>query len=134
MISITFFRDNARWLCTGILLTFLSSFGQTFFIAQFASHIQSELSLSHGSWGGIYAVGTTASAIVMLWAGGLTDKFRVRTLAPIVFVALSVTCVAMALNASVFVLPFIIFVLRLMGQGMSSHVAMVAMSRWFDAT
>ena len=33
--------------------------------------------------------GTTASAIVMLWAGGLTDKFRVRTLAPIVFVALT---------------------------------------------
>ena len=134
MISITFFRDNARWLCTGVLLTFLSSFGQTFFIAQFASHIQSEFDLSHGSWGGIYAAGTTASAIVMLWAGGLTDKFRVRTLAPIVFVALSVTCVAMALNASVLALPFIIFFLRLMGQGMSSHVAMVAMSRWFDAT
>mgnify|MGYP000436361959 CR=1 FL=1 len=134
MISITFFRDNARWLCAGVLLTFMSSFGQTFFIAQFAGRIQSEFALSHGSWGGIYAAGTTASAIVMLWAGGLTDKFRVRTLAPIVFVALSVTCVAMALNASALALPFIIFFLRLMGQGMSSHVAMVAMSRWFDAT
>ena len=134
MFSIKFLHDNARWLSAGVLLTFLSSFGQTFFIAQFAGHIQSEFALSHGSWGGLYAAGTTASAIVMLWAGGLTDKFRVRTLAPIVFVALSVTCVAMALNTSVFALPFIIFFLRLMGQGMSSHVAMVAMSRWFDAT
>lgn len=129
MSSLEFIHDNARWLSAGVLLTFLSSFGQTFFIAQFAGHIQSGFGLSHGSWGGIYATGTTASAIVMLWAGGLTDKFRVRTLAPIVFFALSVTCVAMALNASVFALPLIIFFLRLMGQGMSSHVAMVAMSR-----
>ena len=69
MISIKFLHDNARWLFAGILLTFLSSFGQTFFIAQFASHIQSEFALSHGSWGGIYAAGKTASAIVIVLQG-----------------------------------------------------------------
>ena len=32
-----------------------------------------------------------------------------------------------------FPLPVVIFALRLCGQGMTSHIAVVAMARWFDA-
>ena len=70
---------NAPWLASGALLTLLSSFGQTIVISVCAADIQAEFSLSHGAWGGIYALGTTTSAVVMVWAGGLTDKFRVRS-------------------------------------------------------
>lgn len=33
MSFLTFVRDNARWLGGGFLLTFFSSYGQTFFIS-----------------------------------------------------------------------------------------------------
>ena len=129
----TFLFRNAPWLAAGALLTLLSSFGQTFFISIFAAEIQSKFGLSHGSWGGIYALGTTASAVVMVWAGGLTDKFRVRTLGPAVLLLLALACLFMAFNPFAVLLPLVIFALRLFGQGMTSHIAVVAMARWFSA-
>ncbi len=126
--------QNAPWLGAGALLTFLSSFGQTFFISIFAGEIQAEYGLSHGSWGGVYSLGTLVSAVVMIWAGGLTDVFRVRTLGPAVLIGLALAGLSMAFNTSVLLLPVVIFMLRLFGQGMSSHLALVAMTRWFTAT
>ena len=35
MADLDFLRSNARWLAAGLLLTFASSFGQTYFIALF---------------------------------------------------------------------------------------------------
>ncbi|WP_338549620.1 MFS transporter [Roseovarius phycicola] len=129
-----FLRGNLPWLSAGMLLTFLSSFGQTFFISIFAGEIRETFSLTHGQWGGIYTLGTAASAMIMVWAGGLTDQFRVRTLAPIILVLLALSCFAMALNPVWWGLILVIFALRFTGQGMTSHIALVAMSRWFIAT
>jgi len=134
MAILAFLRENAPWLTAGVLLTFLSSFGQTFFISIFAGHIREAFALSHGQWGGIYTLGTTASALVMVWAGGLTDRFRVRVLAPIILVLLASACISMALNPVWWGLILVIFALRFTGQGMTSHIAVVAMSRWFIAT
>ena len=126
-----FIKNNLQWLSAGILLTFLSSFGQTYFISIFSGEIRNTFDLSHGDWGLIYGFGTFASAIVMIWAGGLTDIMRVRKLGPIVLCALSASCLFMAFNPLVALLPVVIFCLRLTGQGMSTHIAAVAMSRWF---
>ncbi|MEM8774480.1 MAG: MFS transporter [Pseudomonadota bacterium] len=133
MSTLSFIRNNAKWLTVGVLLTFLSSFGQTFFISLFAGHIQDAFDLSHGAWGGIYTVGTGASAVVMIWAGGLCDVFKARTLAPIMLISLAVACIFMAVNPVWWGLFAVIFLLRFSGQGMLSHIAMVAMSRWFTA-
>ena len=134
MPILAFLRDNAPWLAAGVLLTFLSSFGQTYFISVFAGEIRAAFDLSHGQWGGIYSLGTTVSALVMVWAGGLTDLFRVRVLAPVVLVAMMLACLAMALNPVWWLLPVIVFALRFTGQGMMSHLAVVAMARWFVAS
>ncbi len=134
MSILNFVSRNAPWLGAGALLTFLSSFGQTFFISIFAGEIRATFDLSHGAWGGIYSLGTTASAVVMVWAGGLTDRFRVRLLGPIVLAGLALACIFMAINPVVWLLPFSVFLLRLFGQGMCSHTAVVAMARWFVAT
>jgi MFS family permease len=131
---VDFLKHNARWLTAGILLTFLSSFGQTFFISIFSGEIREAFSLSHGAWGGIYTLGTAASAVVMLWAGGLTDRFRSRALGAVVLAMLASACLFMALNTWTAVLPLIIFALRFCGQGMVSHISVVSMSRWFVAT
>nr|WP_216602914.1 MFS transporter [Ruegeria sp. HKCCD4884] len=129
-----FLTDNAAWLGAGVLLTFLSSFGQTFFISVFAGEIRTAYGLSHGAWGGLYSLGTLVAALVMIWAGGLTDVFRVRMLGPVVLAGLALAALAMSLNSWVLLLPAVIFLLRLFGQGMSTHLAMVAMARWFTAT
>lgn len=130
----SFFKHNAPWLIAVMVMTFSSSYGQTFFISIFAGEIQTEFDLSHGEWGGIYTIGTTVSALVMVWAGVLTDRFRARTLAPVVLVVLSIGCLAMASISKAWMLIPVIFVLRLSGQGMMSHTGMVATSRWFVAS
>ena len=129
----TFLRRNAPFLLVGAILTFASSFGQTFFISIFAGEIRSTFGLSHGGWGAIYSLGTMASAAVMVWAGLLTDHFRVRALGPAVLCLLAAACMAMATLPAVWMLPIAIFALRLTGQGMCMMMATVAMSRWFVA-
>lgn len=128
-----FIVNNSRWLAAGALLTLMSSFGQTYFISIFAGEIRTAFNLSHGNWGAIYGFGTFASAIAMVWAGGLTDIMRVRRLGPIMLAALAASCLFMAFNPWVALLPVVIFCLRFTGQGMSTHIAAVGMSRWFAA-
>ena len=128
-----FILNNSRWLAAGALLTLMSSFGQTYFISIFAGEIRTTFNLSHGYWGAIYGFGTFASAIAMVWAGGLTDIMRVRRLGPIMLAALAASCLFMAFNPWVALLPVVIFCLRFTGQGMSTHIATVGMSRWFAA-
>ena len=129
-----FIRNNLAWLGAGALLAFLSSFGQTFFISIFSGHIRAEFGLSHAAWGGIYSLGTGASAFVMIWAGISSDYIRTRSLGTVVILALAISCIGMAHLYLVALLPVIIFALRLLGQGMCSHLAVVAMSRWFVAS
>ena len=134
MPLIQFLRENAPFLAVGILLTFCSSFGQTYLISVFAGVIREDFNLSDGDWGLIYLTGTLASGIVMIWAGVLTDHFRVRYLGAAALVLLALSCLAMAFASSAWVLPIVIFALRFTGQGMMSHIAVVAMARWFVAS
>ncbi|MFN4157107.1 MAG: MFS transporter [Gemmobacter sp.] len=134
MPFLAFLRANAPFLLAGFLLSFLSTFGQTTFISIFAGEFRAEFALSHGDWGTIYAAGTLASAFAMLWAGVLTDRFRVRVIGAAVLVALAGACLGMAVNPFVALLPVMIFALRLLGQGMASHTSGVAMARWFVAS
>lgn len=131
---LAFMRLNAIWLSAGFLLTFSSSFGQTFFIAVFAGDIREEYGLSNAGWGAVYGLATMASACVMIFVGGLTDRFRVRLIGPVILVSLAVATALMAFSTGIVTLVITVFLLRLMGQGMMGQTAMVAMSRWFVAT
>ena len=134
MSYLHFLRANWLFLLAGFLLTFSSSYGQTYFISIFAGEIKADFDLTDGQWGGIYTIGTTMSALIMVWAGVLTDHFRIRALALGVMLALALSCVAMAVNGSWIILVLVIFALRLTGQGMMSQLGSVAMVRWFEAT
>lgn len=128
-----FLRDNRLFLLAGFLLTFTSSYGQTYFISLFAAEIKESFDLTDGKWGGIYTISTTLSAVTMIWAGVLTDRFRVRHLSLAFMILLAAACLAMSFATHWLVLVFTVFALRLMGQGMMSHLGAVAMSRWFVA-
>jgi sugar phosphate permease len=133
MRILDFITINKRWLFAGGLISFSSAYGQTFFISIFAGEIMAEFHLTNGEWGGIYTLGTTASALLMLYGGTLSDRFRARTLSAIVLGLLALACLFMAVNPVVWALPIAIFALRFTGQGMLSHVAVVSIARWFSA-
>ncbi len=130
---VRFLIDNRLFLLAGFILSFTSSYGQTFFISLFAGDIMREFELTDGEWGGLYTLATTMSAVTMVWAGVLTDRYRVRLLSFGVMVLLAVSCFAMALIQTWVLLILVIYGLRLFGQGMMSEVAYVAMARWFVA-
>ncbi len=134
MAYLRFIQNNWAFLLAGFLLCFVSSFGQTYFISLFAGEIKDSFGLTDGAWGGVYTLGTTLSAITMIWAGALTDRFRVRQLSLIVMGLLALACIAMSFVSHVALLVFVVYALRLMGQGMMSQLGAVAMSRWFVAT
>lgn len=128
-----FLRDNARWLAGGVLLTFFSSVGQTFFIASFAGAIRADFGLSHGDFGMIYMIATLGSAASLIYIGRILDSIAVFKVAAGLIVLLSGAAFLMASARSVPVLLLTIYLLRLIGQGMMTHTAMVAMGKWFVA-
>ncbi|MEO0486765.1 MAG: MFS transporter [Pseudomonadota bacterium] len=131
---IRFIRENLAFLAAGFLLTFSSSWGQSYFIALFAGQIMAEVGLTDAQWGLVYMAATMTSALAMIWAGTLTDVFRVRALLLIVLPGLALACLGMAANDGVMGLLIVIFMLRFFGQGMTSQIAIVAMARWFSAS
>ena len=128
-----FITQNWSFLLAGILLSLTSSYGQTFFISIFAAQIKEAFTLTDGGWGAVYTIATTASAITMVWAGTLTDRFRVRGLSMFIMSGLAIACLMMTQAPGVWWLVLTVFLLRLMGQGMMSHLAIVSMARWFVA-
>lgn len=133
MTFLAFLRGNARWIAGGFLLTFFSSFGQTFFISLSAGDIRREYGLSHGDFGMLYMVATLASAFTMPRFGQIVDKYSPRTVTLIIVPMLALASIAMALSQSLLLLVFTIYLLRLFGQGMMTHNALTAMARWFSA-
>lgn len=125
-------RTEAPWLASGFLLMLFSGFGQTYYIALFAGHLKSELFLTDGQFGGLYTVGTLASATLLTWAGRFADTVAIRWLGMVVVAGLALTSLAMASVASPWMLAFLLFGLRFFGQGMCTHTAMTAMGRWFN--
>ena len=130
---LTFLRLNANWLLAGVLLSFASCFGQTFVLSVMGGEIRAEFRLSDGEWAAVFTTATIACALVALWAGALTDHLRVRVLGGAVLAGLAVSCLMMAAAQSVWVLVLVVFCLRFFGVGMATHIAAVAMTRWFVA-
>ncbi|MDZ7601747.1 MAG: MFS transporter [Hoeflea sp.] len=133
MPILNFLRDNARWIAGGFLLTFFSSFGQTYFISLSAGDIRSEYGLSHGGFGTLYMLATLASAATLPQIGKIIDKISVSATVLIAAPILAIACILMAWSTSLVALVLSIYLLRLFGQGMFSHIAFTAMGRWFAA-
>lgn len=127
----SFFKENSRWILGGFLMTFCSSFGQTFFIALSGKEIRTEYGLSNGEFGGIYMLATLGSAMVLPQVGRLVDITSVARTVLIIAPMLALACVSMAFSDSFYLLLLTLFGLRLFGQGMMTHTAMTAIGRWF---
>lgn len=130
---ITFLRDNIRWLAGGLLLTFFSSFGQTFFIGLSGEELRAKFGLSDGEFGGIYMIATIGSAVTLPFLGRTLDHMPGWKVARFVIPGLACACILMALAPNLIFLIVAIYALRLFGQGMLSHTAYTEIGRWFVA-
>ena len=133
MSSFVFLFENRRFLGFGLACTLASNFGQTFFIALFGDHIRADFGLSHSDFGGLYGVATLISAAVILWAGRLIDRVDLRLYAGAVFAGLALSAALMATATSPWLLGLAFVGLRLFGQGLLRHTAVVSMARYFEA-
>jgi MFS family permease len=128
-----FVAANTTLLGFGFTLTFASSVGQTFFIGAFGPAVRETFSLSHTEWGGIYMAGTLLSALCLPWTGALIDRFRLKTYTLAVFAGLVGATLFMAMVPHVALLVVAIFLLRQTGQGLTSHISVTTMARFFRA-
>ena len=125
--------DTARLPAFGFLMTFASSFGQTYFIGVFGPAVRAEFGLSHTGWGTIYMVGTLLSAAVLPWTGPLVDRQKLRTFTMVVCAGIGLATISFALAPTTLFLVGAIFLLRQMGQGLAVHISSTAMVRSFHA-
>ena len=115
----------------GFIFTFFSSFGQSFFLGLFNSSIRDALSITHGQFGSIYASATLLSSFVLVWIGKKIDDVNILKFASYVIIFLSASCFIFSKISSVIFLFIGIFLMRLAGQGLSSHTATTTISRFF---
>ena len=116
----------------GFIFTFFSAFGQSFFIGVFNSSIRTDLSITHGQFGTIYALATLLSSFTLIWVGKKIDDFKLITFSLFVIILLFFSSIFFSFVVGIYLLFVGIFLLRLSGQGLMSHTATTSISRYFD--
>ena len=114
----------------GFVLTLSSALGQTHFVSLFNAGWRAEFALSHGEIGALYSAATLAAAFFLPWLGRLIDDFDLRAYAAAVIVGLALAALAISAATQWWHLPMAFFLLRLCGQGLSSHTALTATARF----
>ncbi len=122
---------NKKVLIFGIIFTFFSSFGQSFFLGLFNSSIRDTLSITQGQFGSIYASATLLSSFLLIWVGKKIDDINIFKFAFFVTILLSFSCFFFSKISSIIFLFIAIFLMRFSGQGMMSHTATTTISRYF---
>ena len=125
-------RSNYKIILFGFIFTFSSSVGQSFFIGLFNTNIREELNISQGEFGSIYGIATLCSSILLIWIGKKIDDIRLLYYSIFVVILLSFSSIFFSYVNGVLFLFFGIFFLRLSGQGLMSHTASTATSRYFE--
>tara|TARA_R110000868_G_scaffold117600_14_gene312469 strand:- start:8282 stop:9463 length:1182 start_codon:yes stop_codon:yes gene_type:complete len=115
------------------LLTFLSGFGQSYFISLFIPSFLERADVSNTTFGTIYALATLASGFALPWAGRQLDHIDVALYAKIVFLGLIVAAITTAFAANIYLLIVAIFLLRFFGQGLFGHTSDTITARKFAA-
>ena len=123
---------NFKVILFGFIFTFFSSFGQSFFLGLFNSSIRDALSITHGQFGSIFASATLLSSLILVWIGKKIDDVNILKFASYVIIFLSTSCFIFSKISSVIFLFIGIFLMRLAGQGLTTHTATTTISRYFE--
>lgn len=129
---LSFLQAHSQVLIFGVLLTFFSSFGQTFLISIFVPQFLEVFALDTAQFGTLYAAATLTSAASLPWFGRLLDRIPLRRFSLAAGLGLALACLTIALAPNVGVLFVALLGLRLTGQGLLSLTASISMARVFE--
>ncbi len=113
-------------LCAALV----SSVGQTFFIGLFGADFRADFGLSEAALGALYGGATLTSGLLMFWLGGIADHWLLRRAIILSTLLLATGAALIGLAGPVWMLVLGLFLLRLGGQGLSGHLAVVAAARY----
>ena len=125
---------NKKVVVFGFIFTFFSSFGQSFFLGLFNAPIRTELEISHGQFGNVYATATIFSSLLLIWVGKKIDEYRILYYSFFVIFLLFLSSLFFSFIDNIYLLALGIFLLRFSGQGLMSHTATTTISRFFNKT
>ncbi|MBU1369581.1 MAG: MFS transporter [Bacteroidetes bacterium] len=129
----TFLKRNFPLLLFGFLLTFFSSFGQTFLLSLYVPAVEAMLQISNTEFGSVYAVATIGSALTLPWLGSYFDKVDIKPYSLAVIIGLACSLLLLSFSYHIVVVVIAFYGLRLFGQGLLSHTSISAMARYFSA-
>jgi MFS family permease len=132
MNYIQFVRQNQVMVIFGIMMTALSSFGQTFLLALYVPFLIAEFSISNGQISAFYGVATIVSAAILPKIGKLIDTVPLKRYTLFTTLIFVVSLLFFSLVTHWWMIPLAFFGLRLAGQGLYSHIAITSMSRFFS--
>ncbi|MDZ7639698.1 MAG: MFS transporter [Bryobacterales bacterium] len=126
-------RSEGPLLWFGLATALSTSFGQTFFIALSVPVFLKEFALGEAQFGLLYSLATVVGALALPYTGSFIDRISLPRYTTLVVGALSVAALLVALSQHVLVLALGILGLRMVGQGLLSHVSQTVMAREFHA-
>jgi len=115
----------------GLICTFFSSFGQTFFVSLFVPSFNEEFNLSNSTFGLLYSGATVLSALSLIWIGKWIDHMLLKKY---VLLNISILLIGITLLFSAWIIPILfvgLYFLRLGFQGLLTHTTHTVMARYF---
>jgi len=126
-----FIYTNFSQLRLGFILTFLSSFGQTYIISLYVIKISREFGITEGEFGAIYSICTIISSVVMLSVGHTVDHIRAKKVISLSLLSLMLSALLMGFSVNLGMFVIALIGLRLTGQGMLSHISFTLLSKLY---
>ncbi len=133
MDYLAFVRKEKRLLTFAVSFTFLSSFGQTFFISLFVPFYLVTFELSNASFGSLYSVATLTGALALPYLGQWIDRISLSKYSLSVAVGLFTATVLMTFSWHISIFFVSLILVRLTGQGLSGHTAQATMARVYGS-
>ncbi|ESR25447.1 MFS transporter [Lutibaculum baratangense] len=124
-------RKEPKLLLFGAACSFMSTPGQTYFIALFVSSFGAAADLSSAELGTTYLAATLTSASLLPAIGHWIDRVDLRTYTALAICGLAVSCLAATAVTGPLTLYFAFTLLRLTGQGLMTHVEVTSIARFF---
>jgi MFS family permease len=127
-----FVRKNRVIVIFGIIMTALSSFGQTFLLAMYVPFLMEEFKLSNGLLSTFYGLATIGAAMALPKLGKLIDTVPLQNFTLATTATFVISLFFLSISQAWWYIPIAFFGLRLAGQGLYNHIAITSMSRYFD--
>ncbi len=113
--------------------SFLSGYGQSFFLGLFTPYFITSFSLSNTEMTFYYFLATMSSALIMLQVGTYIDRVNLKLYSTICLLGLASMCIILSFSFHVSFLFIGLLGLRLFGQSLMTHISATSISRYFTS-